>query len=204
MVKYGISHYRVESRSTVARILAVGLPTTLMINPALLLSILALCCGCAARPGSAYVHIDEHGGRLEGVVLGSSGSAVILSPDRHYSQIWICADPTSDSHYFLGEVTTVGRPLQMRELALRINGAERAFRGVVTAQRDRPGMNGTRYTECFSVLLTAEELDWLCTATDPTPLRLGGAVISCGWVLHAPEISALQAYSKSDISTQKR
>lgn len=162
------------------------------------LAALALACA-ASQAGRPYLEESVDGReRLEGVELGSVGSAASLSQGApHVPLIVLCRKSEAGrdvGSFFLATIVLAAEPFGFEHLVATGPAGERTMPGKVIHADSRFGLYDPRYTEQIEVPLSDEDIRWLVDAGADLELRMEGTRL---WIKVPPGASladAVRAY----------
>jgi hypothetical protein len=164
----------------------------------LLLAALVLACA-TSQVGRRFVEESEDGReRIEGVQLGSVGSAAYL----HQGSPWVpliglCRKSENGQDagtFFLASIVLAVEPFGFEHLVATGPAGERILPGQVTRADSRFGIGDRRYTEQIEVALSDDDVRWLVAAGPALELSMEGTRL---WILVPPGVplaDAVRAY----------
>lgn len=144
------------------------------------LALAALAAACATSlAGRPYSEQSADGRqRLEGVELGSVGSAASLSQGHPWVPLIVLGRKSeagaAAGNVFLATIVLAAEPFGFEQLVATGPGGERVLSGQVIHSGSRFGLYDPRHTEQIEVPLSDDDVAWLAAAGTGLELRMEG------------------------------
>ena len=178
--------------------------TSLRLRPIAWLAALALGC-TTSTAGRPYTEESPDGKeRLEGVELGSVGSAAFLHQGMPWvPQIALCrkSETGKDAgNFFYATIVLAAESFEFERLVATAPAGERILPGSVIGTDSRFGLYDPRYTERIEVALSDDDVAWLVAAGTAVELRMEGKRLWIKVPPGAPLADALRVYRDDHVA----